>query len=62
MGLTKVFSMREGRMLEFRMQASNVFNHPQFTTIDTVVTSPTFGQVIAVGAMRTLQLSARFRF
>jgi len=62
MAITKVIPMRENRMLEFRMQASNVLNHPQYTTIDTTVNSPTFGQVIAVGAMRTLQFTARLRF
>jgi Carboxypeptidase regulatory-like domain len=62
MAMTKVFPMGEMRELEFRAQASNVFNHPQYATIDTVVNSPTFGQVISVGAMRTIQLTARFRF
>jgi len=62
MAITKVVPLRESRMFELRFQASNVFNHPQYTTIDTTVNSPTFGQVIAVGAMRTLQFTARFRF
>ena len=62
MAVSKSFSMREGRMLEFRMQASNVFNRPQYSSIDTTVNSPTFGRVTAVGAMRTVQLTARFRF
>ena len=62
MAVTRVVPIREGRMLELRMQASNVFNHPQYASIDTTVNSPTFGRVIAVGAMRTLQFTARFRF
>jgi outer membrane receptor protein involved in Fe transport len=62
MAMTKVFQIKEGTMLEFRVQASNVFNTPQYSGIDTVVNSPTFGQVISVGAMRTIQLSGRFRF
>jgi hypothetical protein len=62
MALTKVIPLRESRNVEFRMQASNVFNRPQFQTIDTVVNSPTFGQVIGVGAMRTILMTARFRF
>ena len=40
----------------------NVFNRPQFTAIDTVVNSPTFGRVISVGAMRSVLMTARFRF
>jgi hypothetical protein len=33
-----------------------------YTAIDTVVNSPTFGRVTAVGAMRSLLMTARFRF
>jgi trimeric autotransporter adhesin len=62
MALNKVFQIKEGVLLEFRIQASNVFNTPQYSSIDTVVNSPTFGQVVSVGAMRTVQLSGRFRF
>ena len=35
---------------------------PQFTGLDTTVTSRTFGQVISVGAMRRITLTTRFRF
>jgi trimeric autotransporter adhesin len=62
MVITKVFPLAEGRVLEFRGSASNVFNHPQYASIDTMVTSPTFGRVTSVGAMRTVTLTARFRF
>jgi hypothetical protein len=62
MALNKVFQMKEGELLEFRIQASNVFNTPQYGNIDTNVNSRTFGQVISIGQMRTIQLSARFRF
>jgi trimeric autotransporter adhesin len=62
MVITKVFPLAEGRVLEFRASASNVFNHPQYGTIDTVVNSPTFGQVVSVGTMRNMTLTARFRF
>lgn len=62
MAITKVFPLKEARVLEFRAQASNVFNMPQYTTIDTMVTSPTFGRVTAVGAMRQITLTSRFRF
>jgi Carboxypeptidase regulatory-like domain/TonB dependent receptor-like, beta-barrel len=62
MALTKVIPLKESRMLEVRASASNVFNHPMFTTIDTAVNSPTFGRVISAGAMRTVQMTARFRF
>ena len=62
MAITKMIPMKETRNLEVRASASNVFNHPQFTTIDTNLNSPTFGQIITAGAMRTIQMTARFRF
>ncbi len=62
MAMTKVIPLRESRNLELRLQASNVFNRPQYQTIDTTLNSPTFGQVTGVGAMRTILMVARFRF
>ena len=62
MAMTKTVPFSDTRMLEFRLQANNVFNTPQFTTIDTLVGTPQFGRVTAVGAMRRLQMLARFRF
>jgi trimeric autotransporter adhesin len=62
MAMTKVFPLKESRMFEVRMSATNVFNHPVYTSIDTVVNSPTFGRVTAVGAMRSVLMTARFRF
>jgi hypothetical protein len=62
MALSKTFPMKEARVMELRAQASNVFNMPQFTAINTNVGSLTYGQVTGVGSMRTMQLSARFRF
>jgi trimeric autotransporter adhesin len=62
MSFTKIFPLSETRFLELRAQFSNVFNTPQYSGIDTVVNSPTFGRVISVGPMRSLLLTARFRF
>jgi len=62
MSVSKTLLAKDTRALELRIAANNVFNRPQFTTIDTVVNSPTYGQVISVGAMRRVTLSARFRF
>jgi hypothetical protein len=62
MAFSKVIPLKESRMLEVRAQFSNIFNTPQFTTIDTVINSPTFGRVVSAGAMRAVTFSARFRF
>ena len=62
MAMAKTFTMGDTKAFEVRLQATNVFNNPQFTTIDTVVNSPTFGRVVGVGGMRKLQFLARFRF
>jgi hypothetical protein len=61
MALNKTFVMND-HSVDFRLQASNVFNMPQFRGIDTTVNSPTFGQVISAGSMRTVQIIARYRF
>ena len=62
MAFTKVIPLKESRVLEFRAQATNVFNIPNYSSIDTSVTSPTFGRVTSVGAMRQITMTARFRF
>ncbi|MGA8149692.1 MAG: TonB-dependent receptor [Terriglobales bacterium] len=62
MAFTKIFPLKESRVLEFRASATNIFNIPQYTAIDSQVNSPTFGRVTAIGAMRAIQLTARFRF
>jgi hypothetical protein len=62
MALTKMIALGEARMLEVRGQATNVFNTPQFTVIDTTVNSPSFGRVTAAGNMRQMQLALRYRF
>jgi len=62
MAMTKLIQLRESRTLELRMSASNVFNHPIYSSIDTVLNSPTFGRVISVSSMRSVLMTARFRF
>jgi hypothetical protein len=62
MSVAKTFPFHETKSLEFRVTASNVFNHPNFSGIDTNLNSPTFGQVTSVANMRQLQFLSRFRF
>src|SRR5262249_61987946 len=62
MALSKNFNFSRSRGMTVRIQASNVFNNVEFSTIGTVVNSPTFGEVIGVRPMRSIQLLMRVRF
>ncbi len=62
MAFTKLFPLKEARVLEFRAQATNIFNLVNYSSIDTNFNSPTFGRVTAAGAMRQFTMTARFRF
>jgi len=62
MAFTKVFPLKEARVLEFRAQATNIFNLVNYSSIDSNFNSPTFGRVTAAGAMRQITITSRFRF
>jgi hypothetical protein len=62
MNLSKNVNFNRARGMTIRVQATNVLNSVQFSAIDTVVNSPTFGQVTSVRPMRSIQLVLRFRF
>jgi hypothetical protein len=62
LGLTKNITFSQTRGLSIQLLASNLLNTVQFASIDTIVNSPTFGQVTAVRPMRRIQLMTRFRF
>ena len=62
MSLSKNVNFNRTRGVTIRVQANNVFNDIQFASIDTVVNSPTFGQVTSVRPMRSMQVQLRFRF
>jgi len=62
MSLNKTVAVSNDRIIDFRIQATNVFNTPQYRVIDTTVNSPSFGRVISAGSMRKIQLVARYRF
>ena len=62
MSLSKTLQLGDTRSMEIRATASNVFNTVQYSGVGTSVTLPTFGQVTSVGAMRSFNFLARFRF
>ncbi|HEY7210717.1 MAG TPA: TonB-dependent receptor [Bryobacteraceae bacterium] len=58
----RAFSFGERRRLEFRVEANNVLNHVNYTSLYTVVNAVNYGLPSAAGDMRTLDLVLRFRF
>jgi trimeric autotransporter adhesin len=62
MALMKTVQIRQGRTISLRVQANNVFNTVQFGSIDTTVNSPTFGRVLSVRSMRSVQFNLRMGF
>lgn len=56
------FPMREGMKLQFRADAFNTLNHPNFNNPSTSLTSTTFGQVTGGGGGRSVQLAAVLQF
>ena len=62
MAFSKTIQIKEMQSFELRLSANNVFNHVNYSSIDTTLGSPTFGQVTAAGSMRTAQITARYRF
>src|ERR1700730_13570442 len=61
-GLTRNISLGPSRNLSVQVLASNLLNTVQYASIDTVVNSPTFGQVTAARPMRRVQILTRLRF
>ncbi|MGA2430075.1 MAG: TonB-dependent receptor [Candidatus Acidiferrum sp.] len=62
MSLSKTITIKESRSLELRLQAANVFNFIDYTSINTTVNSQQFGQVTTAGATRRITFVMRFRF
>ena len=62
LALSKTMQLGETRSMEIRATMNNAFNTVQYDGVNTTVGTPTFAQVSSVGAMRSFQFMARFRF
>jgi outer membrane receptor protein involved in Fe transport len=62
MSISKTIQFKEVRALELRLSANNIFNIVEYTSIGTVLNSPTFGEVTGAGTMRRITMQARYRF
>ncbi|MDA1307548.1 MAG: TonB-dependent receptor, partial [Acidobacteria bacterium] len=50
------------RTLSLQLNANNLLNFVNYANVDTVVNSPTFGQITSVRPMRSMTLNLRFRY
>lgn len=60
--LLKTTKLREGLDLQFRAEAFNLFNHPNFNLPDNFLGSPTFGRILSAQSPRHIQLGLKFLF
>jgi hypothetical protein len=60
--LSRTVPLGETRSIEFRVNAVNALNMVEYSTVDTTLNSPTFGQVTRAAGMRSITYLARFRF
>jgi hypothetical protein len=63
MSLLKTFPIHEQMLFQFRFEAFNIFNHPQFGYPNANIGTTQAGQITSiVGTARNLQASLRFQF
>ncbi|HEY1658797.1 MAG TPA: carboxypeptidase regulatory-like domain-containing protein [Candidatus Sulfotelmatobacter sp.] len=65
MTLQKDIHFAESRLLTFRLEAFNVFNHAQFygpASVDGQIEDPAFGEIENAQAPRLVQIAAKFSF
>jgi hypothetical protein len=58
----RVFRLGERRSFDIRFDSTNVLNHVTYTSWNTTLGNAQFGLPVSANAMRTMQLTLRFRF
>ena len=62
LSLFKTFPIAESHAVQFRVDAFNWINHPNWDGATTNPTSSVFGKVTSKGSERNIQLSLRYSF
>jgi hypothetical protein len=62
MGLARTMLWGNRLTCEWHLDATNVLNHVTYSSVNTAVTSPQFGQADRADQMRKVQMSLRMRF
>ena len=62
MSFFRTFPLKEAFKLQYRLDASNIFNHTVLGNPNTTVTSSAFGTIGSAGNPRILQMALRFVF
>ena len=62
MSLYKTFPIHEGFSAQLRAEAFNVFNHPNFNSVDYGLGDTTYGQVTGAGDPRILEFAIKINF
>ncbi len=60
--LFKEFPLREYGRFQFRSEFFNLFNHPNFNSMDTGLTSGTFGHLTGANDGRIAQFALKYLF
>ena len=58
----KYFRISEGKRLQFRCEAFNLFNTPQFDVPNAQIGNPNVGRISSAGRPRNLQFGIKFLF
>jgi hypothetical protein len=62
MGMYKNFKFTEKRLLQFRAEFFNIFNHTNFSGVSTTLGSGNFGQLTSALDPRIVEFSLRLQY